>query len=215
MKLFRYISIIALAAATAVNAYADKTNFRWIKDIDYAKVRHFSQGHSAFQENGKWGFINTASKICIRMLSRKKEQVITPAFLEERVRAAWDYRKKVIDTSSCRVIFGEADFLPGLVIDKFSDVLVVESLALGIDKMKLTIVELLKKVLLNVFLVLCKSIELGNVYSELIIQLRKFLCGDCLNGNLEHCRLTCKLFCMILGRERNVYFYFFTDVLAD
>ena len=54
MKLFRYISVIALAAATAVNAYADKTNFRWIKDIDYAKVRHFSQGHSAFQENGKW-----------------------------------------------------------------------------------------------------------------------------------------------------------------
>ena len=65
MKLFRYISIIALAAATAVNAYADKTNFRWIKDIDYAKVRHFSQGHSAFQENGKWGFINTAGEVVV------------------------------------------------------------------------------------------------------------------------------------------------------
>ena len=65
MKLLRYISIIALAAATAVNAYADKTNFRWIKDIDYAKVRHFSQGHSAFQENGKWGFINTAGEVVV------------------------------------------------------------------------------------------------------------------------------------------------------
>ena len=55
-------------------------------------------------------------------------------------RQAWEYRKAVGDISSCRVIFGEADFLPGLVIDKFSDVLVIESLALGIDRMKLTIV---------------------------------------------------------------------------
>lgn len=65
MKLFRYISIIVFAAATAANAYADKTNFRWVKDIDYAKVRHFSQGHSAFQENGKWGFINTAGEVVV------------------------------------------------------------------------------------------------------------------------------------------------------
>ncbi len=56
---------------------------------------------------------------------------------EQRVRDAWNYRKETIDTSSCRLIFGEADFLPGIVIDKFSDVLVVESLALGIDKWKL------------------------------------------------------------------------------
>ena len=82
-----------------------------------------------------WGFINRASTITIRMLSRKKEQRITPAFLQERVRSAWEYRKKVIDTSSCRVIFGEADFLPGITIDKYEDVLVVESLALGIDRL--------------------------------------------------------------------------------
>ena len=62
---------------------------------------------------------------------------------------AWEYRKKTVDTGSCRVIFGEADFLPGLVIDKFSDVLVVESLALGIDRFKLEIVELLKEELLK------------------------------------------------------------------
>ena len=65
------------------------------------------------------------------------------------MRNAWAYRKRTVDTSACRVIFGEADFLPGLVIDKFSDVLVVESLALGIDKMKLQIVDILKKVLLE------------------------------------------------------------------
>lgn len=81
------------------------------------------------------------------MMSRVKGQVIDHDFLEMRVRNAWEYRKKTVDTSSCRVIFGEADFLPGLVIDKFADVLVVQSLALGIDKMKLTIIELLKKVM--------------------------------------------------------------------
>ena len=83
-----------------------------------------------------WGFANRTSRICIRMLSRRKEQAVTPAFLAARVRAAWEYRKKVIDTSSCRVIFGEADFLPGLTVDKYEDVLVAESLALGIERLK-------------------------------------------------------------------------------
>ena len=94
-----------------------------------------------------WGFINRASKICIRMLSRRQDQVISPAFLASRVRAAWEYRRKVIDTSSCRVIFGEADFLPGITIDKYEDVLVVESLALGIDRLKPLILEALRQVL--------------------------------------------------------------------
>ena len=93
------------------------------------------------------GFINTNSKLTVRMLSRKKGAVIDDAFLEMRVRNAWEYRKATVDTSSCRIIFGEADFLPGIVIDKFSDVLVVESLALGIDRLKPIIVEMLKKVL--------------------------------------------------------------------
>ena len=93
------------------------------------------------------GYINTKSRITVRLLSRKKDVVIDAAFMERRVRDAWEYRKQIVDTSSCRVIFGEADFLPGLVVDKFSDVLVVESLALGIDKWKLTIVEALIKVL--------------------------------------------------------------------
>ena len=94
-----------------------------------------------------YGFINTKSKITIRLLSRKKDAVIDEAFMEQRARDAWEYRKQTIDTSSCRLIFGEADFLPGIVIDKFSDVLVVESLALGIDRWKPVIVEALKKVL--------------------------------------------------------------------
>lgn len=93
------------------------------------------------------GYINTNSRIRVRMLSRKRDTVIDEAFMEQRVRDAWNYRKECIDTASCRLIFGEADFLPGIVVDKFADVLVVESLALGIDRWKLTIVEILKRVL--------------------------------------------------------------------
>ena len=80
-------------------------------------------------------------------MSRRKEHEITEEFLEKRVRNAWEYRKATVDTGCCRLIFGEADWLPGLVVDKFSDVLVVESLALGIDRLKPTILSLVKKVL--------------------------------------------------------------------
>lgn len=92
------------------------------------------------------GYINRRSKITVRMMSRRTRE-IDRAFIEQRVRACVDYRKHTVDMSYCRLIFGEADFLPGIVIDKFSDVLVVESLALGIDRFKPLIVELLKQVL--------------------------------------------------------------------
>ena len=93
------------------------------------------------------GYINQNSKIRIRMMTREPDQLIDEDFLRRRVENAWQYRKDTVDTSSCRLIFGEADFLPGLVVDKFSDVLVVQSLALGIDKMKMTIIRLLEEVL--------------------------------------------------------------------
>ena len=93
------------------------------------------------------GFINTRSKITVRVMSRKRDAVIDDDFIEMRLRNAWEYRKTTVDTGSCRLIFGEADFLPGIVVDKFSDVLVVESLALGIDRWKPVILEKLKKVL--------------------------------------------------------------------
>lgn len=92
------------------------------------------------------GFINRKSKITVRMLSRRTREV-NKAFIENRVRTAVDYRMKTVDTSSCRMIFGEADFLPGIVIDKFSDILVVESNALGIDRLKMDIIEALKNCL--------------------------------------------------------------------
>ena len=93
------------------------------------------------------GFINQNSKIRIRMMTRRADAVIDTDFLRMRLQAAWDYRKSTVDISSCRLVFGEADFLPGMTIDKYEDVLVVESLALGIDRMKEIIVELLKEIL--------------------------------------------------------------------
>ena len=94
-----------------------------------------------------YGFINTNSKIVVRILSRRKEHPVTEELLEQRVRDAWEYRKRTVDISCCRVVFGEADFLPGIVIDKFADVLVVESLALGIDRLKRLILEKVRKAL--------------------------------------------------------------------
>ena len=99
------------------------------------------------------GFINDNSKIRIRILSRNPETVIDASFFEQRVRDAWELRKAVMNSetndnlNSLRIIFGEADFLPGIVIDKYNDVLVVQSLALGIDIHKQTIIDSLIKVL--------------------------------------------------------------------
>ena len=130
-----------------------KAGGAWIYDNEIDKIEgEFENGDMVFVSDfdgyqmGQ-GFINTHSKITVRMMTRKKDTVVDDAFIEMRVRDAWEYRKTTVDTSSCRLIFGEADFLPGIVIDKFSDVLVVESLALGIDRFKPVILDKLKKVL--------------------------------------------------------------------
>ena len=103
------------------------------------------------------GFINQNSKIRIRMMTRQTGQEIDESFLKMRIEHAWNYRKTVLagnadiktceDLQACRVIFGEADFLPGLVADKYADVLVIQCLALGMEQFKLTAVELLKQTL--------------------------------------------------------------------
>ena len=94
------------------------------------------------------GFINRNSKLTVRMMTRDRDTEVDEAFIRMRVENAWEYRKKVMDDiSSCRVIFGEADFLPGIVVDKFADVLVVESLALGIERFKGQIVDILKELM--------------------------------------------------------------------
>jgi len=125
----------------------------WVFDIEIDKIEgEFSNGdlvkvHAFNDFCLGTGFINTKSKITIRMMSRSKDQEIDAAFIRQRVTDCIEYRKHTIDMSSCRLIFGEADFLPGIVVDKFEDVLVVESLALGIDRFKEQIVDDLKELL--------------------------------------------------------------------
>lgn len=119
-----------------------KSGGLWVYDNEIARTEgDFSPGDiiSVLDFDGYflgYGYINPRSKIRIRLLSRRRDVPVTPALLRKRVEAAWAYRKKVIDTSSCRLIFGEADFLPGLTVDKYEDVLVVESLSLGSERLK-------------------------------------------------------------------------------
>ena len=133
------------------------------------------------------GFINQNSKIRIRMMTRKPDQEIDEAFLKMRVKNAWEYRKTTVDTSSCRIIFGEADFLPGLVIDKYEDVLVVECLALGMEQFKEIIVNFLKEILAE------DGIKIRGVYErsdanertkEGLSKVKGFI-GDAFDTNVE------------------------------
>lgn len=92
------------------------------------------------------GYINPKSQIAIRMLTYEQED-INIDFLHRRIQAAWEYRQKAADVNSCRAIFAESDFLPALIVDKFADYLVVQTLALGIDRYKNEIVELLDHII--------------------------------------------------------------------
>ena len=130
-----------------------KAGGAWIYDNEIASIMgDFADGDLVLVHDfdgypmGR-GFINRHSRIRVRMMTRNIHQEVDEDFLRMRVKDAWEYRKRTVETDSCRVIFGEADFLPGLVVDKLSDVLVVQSLALGIDRMKETIVRLLKEVM--------------------------------------------------------------------
>ena len=151
-----------------------KAGGAWVYDNEIATIMgHFTNGdivevHDFDGYKMGHGFINQNSKIRVRMLTRNPETVIDDEFLRMRVKNAWEYRKVVLqggnpvsvkddmkgmaaalstDINCCRVIFGEADWLPGLVVDKYSDVLVVECLALGMDKLKERVVDILKELM--------------------------------------------------------------------
>ena len=130
-----------------------KAGGMWVYDNEIASVTgEFEEGDIVAVQDFDgyfmgYGFINTRSKITVRLMSRRREHPVNESLIRSRVEDAWNYRKAVTDTGCCRLIFGEADFLPGIVIDKFSDVLVVESLALGIDRLKPLILEAVKDVL--------------------------------------------------------------------
>ena len=137
-----------------------KSGGLWVYDNEIASVE------GDFEEGGivrildfdgyflGWGFINTRSKITCRLMSRREEHPVNEALIRQRVSDAWAYRKSVLagtdaldQEGCCRLIFGEADFLPGITIDRFAGVLVVESLALGIERFKLMIIDILKELL--------------------------------------------------------------------
>jgi 23S rRNA (cytosine1962-C5)-methyltransferase len=92
------------------------------------------------------GYYNPASQIRIRLVTREKDEVINDEFFHNRILEAWKYRQQIGYIENCRLIFGEADQLPALIIDKFNDHFVIQTLALGIDKWKPAIVAALKKI---------------------------------------------------------------------
>ena len=102
---------------------------------------------------GSWlgcGFYNSRSKIRVRLVSRNANDDFSDAFWERRIRYAWEYRKTVMgetDSRCCRVIFGEADLFPGLTVDRFENVLVTQTLSLGMERIKSRLFPLLAKVL--------------------------------------------------------------------
>ena len=106
----------------------------------------------AVSEKGKYlgtGFLSRKSKIRVRLISRNANDRFDAAFWKRRIKYAWDYRKVVMgsDTGCCRVIFGEADGFPGLTVDRFSELLVVQTLSVGMERIKDTLFPLLAEVL--------------------------------------------------------------------
>lgn len=101
-----------------------------------------------FYHDGKFagrGYVNPQSQIMVRLLTRRKEE-IDEQFFYKRINEAWEYRKKIGYIENCRLMFGEADEMPALIIDKFNDYFVIQTMALGIDIWKPAIIKALQKI---------------------------------------------------------------------
>ncbi|HYM94052.1 MAG TPA: PUA domain-containing protein, partial [Chitinophagaceae bacterium] len=94
------------------------------------------------------GYINPKSQILVRLLTRDKNEEINEQFFQKRILQCWQYRQKIGYTKNCRLVFGEADSLPQLIIDKFGDYFVIQTLALGIDIWKAEIVKAINEIFL-------------------------------------------------------------------
>lgn len=126
----------------------------WVYDGEVIRAEGCTDGGlcDICSEKGRYlgtGFFNSHSRIRLRVLSRSANDRFDENFWEQRIRYAWDYRKTVMgeDLDCCRVIFGESDFFPGLTVDRFHDILVTQTLSLGIEKRKKMIFPLLYRVL--------------------------------------------------------------------
>lgn len=92
------------------------------------------------------GYINPQSQILVRLLTRNRDEQISEEFFYHRLLKCWEYRKRLGYTENCRLVFGEADDMPALVIDKFNDYFVIQTLALGMDKWKPAIIKALNRI---------------------------------------------------------------------
>ena len=127
----------------------------WVYESDVASVEGQPENGAlvdAVSEKGKYlgtGFLSEKSKIRVRLISRNANDSFDEAFWRRRIRYAWDYRKAVMgeDVSCCRVIFGEADGFPGLTVDRFNDLLVTQTLSVGMERIKPLLFPLLVEVL--------------------------------------------------------------------
>ena len=151
------------------------------------------------------GYYNPRSQISVRVLTYNEAEEIDQAFFTKKVREAWEYRQRVVDdTNACRLIYGEADLLPGLIVDKFADVLVIQVLSLGIDMRKGLIIEALKEV-----------IRPKAIYERSDVSVRKLegleestglLFGE-LEGDIEIRENGLKMLVDIVGGQKTGYFF--------
>jgi 23S rRNA (cytosine1962-C5)-methyltransferase len=124
----------------------------WIFGNEVATVEGDSAGGSTvdvFTHDKKFigrGYINLQSQISVRLLTRDKAETIDDEFFYKRLAEAWAYRQRLGYTENCRLVFGEADHLPALIIDKFNDYFVLQTLALGMDRWKPAIVDALQRI---------------------------------------------------------------------
>ena len=124
----------------------------WIFNNEVEKVEgdvHGGEVVEVFTHDKKFigkGYINPRSQILVRLLSRDKNADVNEQYFYRRIEECWEYRKKIGYTENCRLVFGEADSLPQLIIDKFNDHFVIQTLALGIDVWKPAIVKALNEI---------------------------------------------------------------------
>jgi len=147
--------VFAKATVTAKAERSIEIGHPWVYDTEVVSAENGVENGGLVDVvsiKGKYlgtGFLSERSKIRIRLVSRNANDRFDRAFWERRLRHAWEYRKTVMggDLGCCRLIFGEADFFPGLTVDRFSDVLVTQTLSLGIERLKETLFPLLLEIL--------------------------------------------------------------------
>ncbi len=127
----------------------------WVFDNEIVEIRGIPQDGElcdVLSPKGRYlgtGFYNSHSKIRVRVISQNANDDFGPEFYRRRLQYAWDYRKTVMggDSAACRLIFGEADRFPGLTVDRFGDILVTQTLSLGVERLKAALFPMLVEIL--------------------------------------------------------------------